>query len=102
MANNIENKLIELGGNLWEGSSHRRIYINNWLELAGFEITRYKTGNISSASLNNEKVSNAKAAELNNVKCFWDCNAEKLVLQGRARMLDEARDALETALGITP
>lgn len=100
--NNIENKLIELGGNLWEGGSHRRVYLNNWLELAGFEITRYKTGNISSASLGGEKISNAKASELGGVKCFWDCNAGRMVFQGSARMLDEARDALESALEITP
>lgn len=96
--NTTEAKLIELGGNLWEGGEHRRIYLDNWLELAGVEVNRYKTGNISSARFRGEKISNTKAAELNNVKVFWDCNAEKLVFQGRARLLDEIIPALEDKL----
>ena len=100
MSNQIENKLIELGGNLWTQGEHRRIYLNNWLELAGVNITRYGTGNISSASINGSKLSNAKASELTGVKVFWDCNAESLMFQGRARALDDIKPMLKEALGI--
>lgn len=42
-----------------------RHYINDWAEQAfGLEIARYNTGNISSAALNGERISNTKAARL--------------------------------------
>ena len=94
----IEQKLIDLGGNLWESGNHRRIYLNNWLELAGVNVSRYQTGNISSASINGKKISNAKAAELDNVKAFWDCSANALVFQGSARMLDDIAPLLKKAI----
>lgn len=96
--NSIESKLIELGGNPWEGGGHRRIYLNNALELAGLEVTRYGTGNIKGASLDGEKISNAKAYELASLKVFWDCNAGALVIQGSARMGGVFRERLEAAI----
>lgn len=42
-----------------------RHYINDWAEQAfGLEIARYNTGNIRSAALNGERISNTKAARL--------------------------------------
>ena len=38
-----------------------RTYINNWAEVLGFEIEKYKSGNISHASYNGEKISNSEA-----------------------------------------
>lgn len=94
----MEQLLIEQGGKLWEGGPHRRVYLNNWLELAGLEVNRYNTGNISSAYLDGEKISNTKASELAGIKCFWDCVSGELVFQGRARMLDEVAARLEEKL----
>ncbi|MDQ2077507.1 hypothetical protein [Marinimicrobium sp. ABcell2] len=97
----IEAKLIDLGGEPWERGSRRRIHLNNWLEIAGYRITRYRSGAISSAHTpSGDKISNVKATELSVVTVFWDCNEEKLVLQGWARMLNEARVALIEALGL--
>ena len=94
MNKSAEEKLIDAGGNLWEKGEMRRIYLNEWLELAGVNITRYNTGNISSASINGEKLSNAKASELASVKCYWDCTKAKIVFQGRARALDDVAPML--------
>lgn len=47
-----------------------RHYINNWHEVAGFEVDKYKTGNIRSAALDGGHISNTKAAALYATK-FW-------------------------------
>lgn len=53
-----------LGAKLWEKNGYRRFYLNNWTELAGVEISYYKSGNISSATLGGELISNSKAYKL--------------------------------------
>ena len=100
MSNAIESKLVEMGGKLWEQGDKRRIYLNNWLELAGVSVSRYGTGNISSASVNGKKLSNAKAGELSGVKVFWDCASDELMFQGSARALDDIKPNLIRALGV--
>ena len=53
---------MESIGNLWEKYGKSRIYFDfsALRELAGLELTYYKTGNISSAKINGELVSNAE------------------------------------------
>lgn len=41
-----------------------RFYVNNLAELIGLDVSRYGTGNISSARLNGEKTSNAEAGRI--------------------------------------
>lgn len=95
----VEATLInEFGGNLWEGGEHRRVYLNNALELAGLEVNRYGTGNISSARIDGKKISNAKAGELAGLNVYWDCNAGELVVMGRARLKDEIAARLENKI----
>lgn len=51
-------------GNEWKHGEHHRIYINNLSEIYGLELNYYNTGNISSATLDNEKISNGAASKL--------------------------------------
>jgi len=57
----------------------RRIYFpeNLLAELIGLKVTTYKTGNISSASLNGQKISNGKADQIRTTlrygKAYFDC-----------------------------
>lgn len=60
---NIE-QLIAAGGKLWESGDRRRAYFNDLAALIGFEVHRYGTGNISSAYLDGEHVSNTRATSL--------------------------------------
>ncbi|KMJ46699.1 hypothetical protein AB204_02465 [Xenorhabdus khoisanae] len=73
--NNTEKKLLSMGFKAWERNGHRRIYINieRFEEVFGLKVSFYKTGNISSAKLNGEKISNSKACELIPLKAFYDC-----------------------------
>ncbi|MFA5407172.1 MAG: hypothetical protein WC343_00190 [Bacilli bacterium] len=57
-------KLKRAGGNEWQAGDHHRIYFNDLEDLYGLETTRYKTGNISTASLRGESISNNKARQI--------------------------------------
>jgi hypothetical protein len=47
-----------------------RFYINNWAALVGFETETYRTGNISSATLGGEAISNRAAKDLIGAR-YW-------------------------------
>lgn len=67
-------KLEALGIEAWERGDMKRYYINDdALEAVfGLRIGRYNTGNISSASLNGEPISNSRAYKLMGRKIFFD------------------------------
>lgn len=71
-------KLENLGITAWERDGMKRYYINDGqLEAVfGLSIGRYKTGNISSASLNGEGISNSKAYKLIGRGIWYDANTD--------------------------
>jgi hypothetical protein len=75
----IINRLINLGGKEWQKNNYHRVYFNNienLLSLIDFKVEYYNTGNILSARLQGEKISNSRANELINkiekAKIFYD------------------------------
>lgn len=65
-------QMIAIGGKPWQPKQGpERIYLNEWHEMAGLEIERYHTGNIKSAYLDGEKISNIKAYNLANGKVYF-------------------------------
>lgn len=59
--------LLDGGAVRWTKYGKDRIYLNNLLkEKSGLEIDRYNSGNISSAKLNGEKISNSMAGRIIN------------------------------------
>lgn len=56
----------ELNGKEWKKGDLHRVYINGktLCNLYGLEWTEYKTGNVSSASLDGNHISNSQAKEL--------------------------------------
>jgi len=71
--------LQAIGGNLWEKNGRSRVYMNDLVGLYGLEVSRYNTGNISSALLRGERISNSRATKivghLAYAKLYWDVNA---------------------------
>ena len=69
-----EQKLEALGIDAWERGGMKRYYVNaDQMEAVfGLEIDRYNTGNIGSAKLNGEWISNARAGKLLARKIFFD------------------------------
>ncbi|ECJ5891753.1 hypothetical protein FNH88_19165 [Salmonella enterica subsp. salamae] len=65
-----------LGGNLWEKNGMCRVYFNYDVvsSIIGFDYSTYKTGNISSASLNGSHISNCRASSIRSMLSttkFW-------------------------------
>lgn len=71
-------KLEALGIDAWERGEMKRYYINDeHLEAVfGLSIGRYNTGNVSSASLNGEGISNSKAYKLLGRGIWYDANTD--------------------------
>lgn len=71
-------KLKEAGGNEWEGGDNHRVYFNDLRKDHGLEIERRKSGSISYAELNGEKISNNKAGQIEETlaraKVWYDVN----------------------------
>lgn len=81
---NTANRLIESGLKIWEKNGKRRIYINDLDDLSlafpDLKVSRYKTGNISSAKYKDEKISNSKAKKLIDFpKMYFDCLSDNWV-----------------------
>ena len=86
-------KNLEEMGNRWEFEKYIRIYFNAEKLLPDFEVNFYNTGNISSAYLNGEKVSNTRArsllTSLQMSKFYYDIARRKFVLKiSTNRLLD--------------
>ncbi|MGW8851572.1 hypothetical protein ACWGNE_27810 [Streptomyces xiamenensis] len=56
--------MVAIGGNRWQKAGMDRVYINDWQQFAELEVTRYNTGNISSASYQGYGISNSQAYKL--------------------------------------
>ncbi|WP_289932849.1 hypothetical protein [Lactobacillus delbrueckii] len=91
--------LEKKGFNRWTKGDMDRLYFS--LEKAGaLEVDYYKSGNLRSAYLNGERISNAEACRLLSVKCFIDLKkGNELVVQyGREDAQDMVRDLAEKAM----
>ncbi|MFG3051926.1 hypothetical protein ACGFZP_13375 [Kitasatospora sp. NPDC048239] len=53
--------VVAIGGSRWQRNGHDRVYLNNWAELAGLDVSYYNSGNISGASYRGEGISNSQA-----------------------------------------
>lgn len=65
-ADDVAKILAAHGGNRWTKAGHDRVYFNDVNDLFGIEFTYYKTGNMSSAKLHGEFISNCKGRKLAN------------------------------------
>ena len=90
----IQNLIEDESNNLWEKYNKRRLYLD-FAKIVNLEVDRYNTGNISSAYLEGEKISNSKASKYLQGKAFIDLNTNVLECQ---YMNSEMIDKLENAL----
>lgn len=94
-------KLEELGIDAWECGDMKRYYINdeNLEAVFGLEIDRYKSGNIFSARLNGEVISNNCASKLIVMKVYFDA-AKNAWMQKTAAGVKPLNDTLAANLRI--
>lgn len=66
-------QLTAAGYSTWAkpGSDEIRVYINDWAKMAGLLSDRYKTGNIRTATLNGQHISNTRAGLVLAAKVWW-------------------------------
>lgn len=91
-------KALEAKGfSRWQKNGHDRLYINS--SHFGLECSYYNTGNISSASLNGEPISNSEAYRIKSVKAYVDVKTGKLhIAGGRCNSVDEIRETLQALI----
>jgi hypothetical protein len=91
--------LEAVGGSRWQKNGMDRVYFNDLARWYGLEVELYNSGNVRSARLRGEPISNSEARRIMsrflNAKLWWD------VQSGRweARGLDDAdRDYIVSAI----
>lgn len=94
------NTLTDRGFKRWtkklsNGKVMDRLYIKP--EYLGLELTRYKSGNISSATFNGERISNSEARRIEGTKCYVDV-ATKEVVCDREDLKQAAQEVVNDAL----
>lgn len=92
--------LTDRGFNRWtkkspNGKVMDRLYIDP--EYLGLELTRYKSGNISSATFNGETISNSEARRIEGTKCYVDI-ATKEVVCDREDLKQAAQEVVDNVL----
>ena len=76
----IQSLIKDESNNLWEKYNKRRLYLD-FAKIINLEVDRYNTGNISSAFLDGEKISNSRAYKYLQGKAFIDLNTNTLECQ---------------------
>jgi hypothetical protein len=74
-----EERIKELEGKgfkRWQKGNYDRLYIN--ATALGLVVDRYKTGNISYAEFNGERISNTQGTKMVDAKTYIDVNTERL------------------------
>tara|TARA_R100001086_G_scaffold161346_1_gene86896 strand:- start:281 stop:589 length:309 start_codon:yes stop_codon:yes gene_type:complete len=90
-------KLVALEiGTKWEKYGKSRLYLD-WHKLINLELKYYKTGNISSAKLNGEKISNTYAYKIKGGQCWIDLITGKLEFK---YVMDQLHEEIEERLNI--
>jgi hypothetical protein len=81
-------QIMAIGGSAWASADGRkhRVYLNltdnDWLDMVGLDVSRYKSGNIQMAWLNGERISNTRAGKLMAGKIYWDAADGEIHLDG--------------------
>ena len=91
-------KMTAIGGREWEKGAHHRIYFNSDViaRLLNIEVEFYKSGNLSYAEKDGEKISNAEAGRYLCYKVFYDLVKGKFFSD--SPRADEILETIEAAI----
>lgn len=89
-------KLINAGANRWTKYERDRLYIKKLSDLIGLSYTRYNSGNVSSAELNGEAISNSECNRILAAldKAYIDLKTNTVYIDGR----DDAAEVIIAGL----
>lgn len=94
-------QIIAIGGSEWRKDDKHRVYLNDWAEWVGLDVGYYKSGNISGATLRDERISNAEAGRLLDAvyKVYFDAADGKVHIQwGQGDPRSMTREDLAAAI----
>jgi hypothetical protein len=85
--------MTAIGGRRWQKNGHDRVYLNDFETVPGLELDHYKSGSISYATLDGDKISNAEGGRLATAvdKVYFDAADGKVHIKwgwGNPRSLD--------------
>lgn len=97
--------MTAIGGRRWQKNGNDRVYLNGFEVIPGLELDRYKSGSISGAWLDDEKVSNAEGGRLATAvdKVYFDAADGKVHIKwgwGAPRTLDRNEIATRISASI--
>ncbi|MEQ2400174.1 hypothetical protein [Peptoniphilus hominis (ex Hitch et al. 2025)] len=89
-------RLINAGASRWTKYERDRLYIKRLADLIGLSYTKYNTGNISSAELNGETISNSECIRILAAldKAYIDLKTSTIYIDGR----DDAAEVIIAGL----
>ena len=89
-------RLVNAGASRWTKYERDRIYIKRLADLIGLSYTKYNTGNISSAELNGEAISNSECNRILAAldKAYIDLKTNTVYIDGR----DDAAEVIIAGL----
>lgn len=78
-------RLVNAGASRWTKYERDRLYIKRLADLIGLSYTKYNTGNISSAELNGETISNSECNRILAAldKAYIDLKTNTIYIDGR-------------------
>lgn len=89
-------RLVNAGASRWTKYERDRLYIKRLADLIGLSYTKYNTGNISSAELNGETISNSECNRILAAldKAYVDLKTDTVYIDGR----DDAAEVIIAGL----
>ena len=89
-------RLVNAGASRWTKYERDRLYIKRLADLIGLSYTKYNTGNISSAELNGEGISNSECNRILAAldKAYIDLKTNTIYIDGR----DDAAEVIIAGL----
>jgi len=93
-------QLKAVGGSEWQKNGMHRVYFHDLAAWLGLDCSYYNTGNISSARINGERISNSQARRLMHAvdKLWFDVLTGKWMFQGDRETATEIIAAIRSKL----
>lgn len=90
-------RIEEAGAKRWTRYGNDRLYLRGIEKLIGLEYKKYNTGNIKSASLQGDEISNSRCYRILGTldKGYYDIQRDVYVLAGRAEDIRVIKEAIE-------
>jgi hypothetical protein len=98
--------LKKAGGVEWQKGDKHNVYYNDTDKLLGLDLSHYKTGHISSASLDGKPISNSAALKMSSKvsKAYYDMKTQQFIVDSpeedlRKRVTNNWRREIHKAMG---